>query len=492
MKKRNYKEDNHYYVQWGIAALILMVYVVATLISYNNKMGEQSKDRVLSQITKQAVEIRGFYEGRVTANSNMMKSLGNYIAKMDDITSDEAIELISEVKESNSMERIFIIDDTGHAIDDSGLYYEIVDTSDKIQQILEGKNDFIIYTNLEGNTVMVQAVPIQKDNKVYGYLVIEQKAKAMNKVIDFPIYSYSIIYKDGLVAENLGDDVICEVGKNILDTVKSKSFEEGTYTTFSQAITGGRSTSVMVTINKSNYYLVTQPITNTDSEIIVIARSDIIERTAREENSNTRTMVLKLLVSLIAFIALIAIIYIINRLAFSKTSMELQNKAETDLLTDLLNKISTEKKIEEYLSSEGKDKTCMMCVLDIDNFKKINDTMGHAFGDEVLAALGKQIRSEFRVSDIIGRTGGDEFIIFLKDLKDDTIINREAERVENFFRNFTVGEYTKYSATASIGAAIYPRDAQDFESLYKAADSALYKAKNRGKNQLAFYRESNK
>ena len=201
-------------------------------------------------------------------------------------------------------------------------------------------------------------------------------------------------------------------------------------------------------------------------------------------------MIMKILFSIGIFVALIIIIYIINRVSFTKESMELQNKAETDLLTDLLNKISTENKIKEYLEAEGQDKTCMMCVLDIDNFKKINDTMGHAFGDEVLATFGKKIRSEFRVTDIIGRTGGDEFIIFLKDLKDDAVIEREAGRVAGFFKDFTVGTYTKYSPTASIGAAIFPRDGQDYESLYKAADTALYKAKKRGKNQLAFFSET--
>ncbi len=201
-------------------------------------------------------------------------------------------------------------------------------------------------------------------------------------------------------------------------------------------------------------------------------------------------MIMKVLISIGIFVGLIIVIYIINRVSFTKESMELQNKAETDLLTELLNKISTENKIKEYLEGEGKDKTCMMCVLDIDNFKKINDTMGHAFGDEVLATLGKRIRTEFRVTDIIGRTGGDEFIIFLKDLKDDSIIEREAGRVAGFFKDFTVGTYTKYSPTASIGAAIYPRDGVDYESMYKAADTALYKAKKRGKNQLAFFSEA--
>ena len=76
---------------------------------------------------------------------------------------------------------------------------------------------------------------------------------------------------------------------------------------------------------------------------------------------------------------------------------------------------------------------------------------------------------------------------FLKNIKDDDLILKEGKRVENFFRNFQAGDYVKYSVTASIGAAVYPRDAKDFEELYKAADHALYLAKRRGKNQLAFY-----
>ena len=91
------------------------------------------------------------------------------------------------------------------------------------------------------------------------------------------------------------------------------------------------------------------------------------------------------------------------------------------------------------------------------------------------------------MTDIIGRTGGDEFTIFLKSLKDDSNTLSEAQKLIAFFKDFEAGEYVKYSATASIGAAIFPADGKDFETLYKAADQALYKAKERGKNQLAFY-----
>ena len=271
---------------------------------------------------------------------------------------------------------------------------------------------------------------------------------------------------------------------------KNKSDESNNSMTFIQNLKSGRAGTTHVVNSKGRgSYICYQPIGRTGASIAVVIQDDQINRSIIEENQDTRSMIMKVLFSIGIFVALVIIIYIINRVSFTKESMELQNKAETDLLTELLNKISTENKIREYLEGDGRDKTSMMCVLDIDNFKKINDTMGHAFGDEVLATLGKRIKAEFRVTDIIGRTGGDEFIIFLKDLKDESVIEREAGRVAGFFKDFTVGTYTKYSPTASIGAALFPRDGSDYESMYKAADSALYKAKKRGKNQLAFFND---
>ena len=338
---------------------------------------------------------------------------------------------------------------------------------------------------------MVSA-PIRTEDEWRGNLILVYKADKIAKQMDSTAYSYALVYANGIIGEVYGaESGIYQPGDRLSEVVDKLTFDEGSSTVFMQSIESGRAGTVHVNDGKGvSCYICHQPIATTGACVIVSVRDNQINRSIQEENRDTRSMIMKVLISIGIFVGLIIVIYIINRVNFTKENMELQNKAETDLLTELLNKISTENKIKEYLSGEGKDKTCMMCVLDIDNFKKINDTMGHAFGDEVLATLGKRIRTEFRVTDIIGRTGGDEFIIFLKDLKDDSIIEREAGRVAGFFKDFTVGTYTRYSPTASIGAAIYPRDGVDYESMYKAADTALYKAKKRGKNQLAFFSEA--
>ena len=195
-----------------------------------------------------------------------------------------------------------------------------------------------------------------------------------------------------------------------------------------------------------------------------------------------------LIIIISAFICLIMVVNIIGRIRNNEKRKELEDKADTDLLTGLNNKLATERKIKEYMANNPNSQS-MLFILDVDDFKKINDTMGHAFGDEVLRSLGQQLPAIFRATDIIGRVGGDEFMIFLKGVTEADSVRKEAKKVENFFRNFKAGEYVKYAATASIGVAVFPQEGADFESLYKAADQGVYKAKKRGKNQVAFYQE---
>lgn len=232
--------------------------------------------------------------------------------------------------------------------------------------------------------------------------------------------------------------------------------------------------------------LVYSPMEVNDWVVIVGVNQEYVNKREKNYWKNSISMIYQILGVIFVFLVIFLIYHFIGKKKNDENDRLLREKADTDLLTGLTNKLATERGIKDYIA-QNPDSLAMMFVLDIDNFKKINDTMGHAFGDEVLKTLGRTISPIFRVTDIIGRTGGDEFTIFLKFLKSDENTLKEAQKLVKFFKDFTAGEYVKYSVTASIGAAVFPADGKDFDSLYKAADSALYKAKKRGKNQLAFY-----
>lgn len=276
---------------------------------------------------------------------------------------------------------------------------------------------------------------------------------------------------------------------NFLDNVNDLKGSHESAGQFKTCYISGVGSAIIAEYKNEKRMLVTSPIGDTGYSLVYGVRYSYVENYIESYYDASRDIMIKIIIVVIVFSTFIIGVILLTTFRNKERGRELETKADTDLLTELYNKLATERKIQEYLSSDPEGRG-LMFILDIDNFKKINDTMGHAFGDTLLRTLGKEIKAEFRATDIIGRTGGDEFIVFLKNLNDDASIEHEANRLLRFFQDFKAGgDYVKYSATASIGAAIFPDDAANFKDLYVAADKALYRAKKRGKNQLCFYKE---
>ncbi|MCR5279242.1 MAG: GGDEF domain-containing protein [Lachnospiraceae bacterium] len=276
---------------------------------------------------------------------------------------------------------------------------------------------------------------------------------------------------------------------NLVNVIENNS-NKNDYYLFKARFIGRLDGSVAANYNGDERTFAFAPIGEGDLYLAMGLRQDYFERMCANYIDETRKVTLRLGCVIAMFALFVFGTFIFSSIRHKEQGRQLEDKADTDLLTDLNNKLATERKIQEYLDTQL-DERGMMFIFDVDNFKKINDTMGHAFGDLMLKTLGKDIRSVFRASDIIGRIGGDEFVIFLKNINDDAEIMQEAKRLTAFFHDFKAGgDYVKYSATASIGVAIYPDDARNFKALYEAADQALYRSKKRGKAQLTFFNEA--
>lgn len=163
-------------------------------------------------------------------------------------------------------------------------------------------------------------------------------------------------------------------------------------------------------------------------------------------------------------------------------------RSETDPLTGLYNKATTQNLIENSFKAQYNSQHALL-MLDVDDYKHINDTFGHGFGDATLAELSCKLKSIFRSSDIVGRIGGDEFMILMKDLKAPEMI---AEKAGDICRKLMTS-YEKDGKTctvsASVGVAVFPQDGTTYDELYKKADTALYRAKANGKNNFMFYND---
>ena len=165
----------------------------------------------------------------------------------------------------------------------------------------------------------------------------------------------------------------------------------------------------------------------------------------------------------------------------------LESKSKMDLLTQLYNKVTTEAMIEEYLSTCPPEERQGFIIVDIDNFKGINDTLGHIYGDNVLKKVSARIKDLFRATDIVGRVGGDEFVILVKDMPDDDLLEVKLNEICAIFHDAYTGGNDEYKISASVGAAISPTDGTTFAELYQHADVALYRAKNSGKDRFRLY-----
>lgn len=167
--------------------------------------------------------------------------------------------------------------------------------------------------------------------------------------------------------------------------------------------------------------------------------------------------------------------------------LDLLLRAEKDALTDLYNKGAAEQLIENAIQDSKKDTLNALMIIDLDNFKEVNDLMGHAQGDQVLVDTAAALNDIFKGGDIVGRIGGDEFVVFMKNLNAisnaDILANKVVQNVSFTFDY----EERQIQVTCSVGVAIYPYHGSNYEELFYKADKAVYTAKANGKCGYRIY-----
>ena len=182
---------------------------------------------------------------------------------------------------------------------------------------------------------------------------------------------------------------------------------------------------------------------------------------------------LSVLASMFCFSAIIH-----SSLTRHEDSVQLVKKSQTDLLTGLLNKVSFEEECSDYLSRRVVGARCMLFIFDLDDFKDVNDKYGHQTGDKTLKLFSEILKGYFHPDDVIGRVGGDEFMVLVLGEMPDGFADRRCRSIIHEFRTTEVDEAKGF--TCSIGI-VEDTQGHTFDELYKAADAALYKAKQEGK-----------
>jgi diguanylate cyclase (GGDEF)-like protein len=170
---------------------------------------------------------------------------------------------------------------------------------------------------------------------------------------------------------------------------------------------------------------------------------------------------------------------------------ELKTQAERDLLSGLLNKIYMEKHVTKAISESSQEMIGALFIIDLDNFKQVNDQLGHSFGDQAICDTANKLTLVFSEKDFIGRIGGDEFCVFLclkaSVANAKSVIEKKANTLKAILAEDYSNETVAVPVTPSIGISLFPEQGSSFKDLFRQADIALYHVKNNGKNNYAVY-----
>jgi diguanylate cyclase (GGDEF)-like protein/PAS domain S-box-containing protein len=171
-----------------------------------------------------------------------------------------------------------------------------------------------------------------------------------------------------------------------------------------------------------------------------------------------------------------------------QSQTQLEHLAHHDPLTDLPNRLLFEDRLEHAIANAKREKTHLAVLfLDLDRFKNINDSLGHAVGDALLVQVAQRLRHLLRHNDTAARMGGDEFTILVENLVDPSYSAVIATKIQNQLKKPFEIFGRKLHITVSIGISLYPEDGRDVGNLTKNADAAMYQAKENGRNNYRFY-----
>ena len=496
-KQTNHIKDDHIhrnaFAQWGIPVILLLIVLIVMVTNFCVISRNEANASINNRLVMEAGTYAAGIERRLSITTSAANAIAAIMADKDKCTTSDIAWYAKKLQNSQvNTYMVVIADNEGKGYSSEGEQVNIYNED----YFAVSRSVRYCITNDDGilnERAYVIAVPYYQENISKGAIYLFISADKIANMLPNGGYdlhtAFAICDSKGKLLGSSGEKTAFTANDQFIENLERASLDDMPISRIHTRLGKQVEFAFEAELNEETKTIICVPIGISDWQYITILNQSYVDKLISNEWKNARNMTIELAIAASAFICMVILIAVINRFQYNERNKELAIKADTDQLTGLNNKMATERKIQEYLE-RNPDSQCLFFLFDIDNFKKINDTLGHAFGDEVLRSLGQQLSNEFRVTDIIGRTGGDEFILFLKDLNSDEILEKEAKRFADFFHSFQAGQYVKYSATASIGATVFPRDAKDYHGLYTTADSALYEAKRRGKNQMCFYNKS--
>lgn len=447
-----------------ISCLVLGLLVLFT--SIENQVVLNSRQTLTTNINKQAIHLKSIMDMHFQYLNEIAEFIGNKEINIEDI-----IETLNCISSNTDLGRIAYIQSDGTAYYDDGNIKNVAHR-EYFQRAMQGEQNLSnpLESSVDQKTKVILSVPIYDGEEVIGVLGGSYDVSKLSHTLFDDLF-------DGqgytLILDNTG---------NIITKSNGKKVSNSNIITYYKEYLGENKKKIKQDFKKNkngfilinNEYFCYTPSGFNDWMIAYIVPIKAVE----SDYSFITEYAINILVIFVICTSLL--IWYLFHLHF-KEKKYLSKAAHTDALTDLYNKNYTQTEIENILVKHPLDTHCFL-ILDLDNFKSINDTYGHAQGDVVLGKVGSILKDQFRQEDIIGRIGGDEFVIFMVNVENQEIVEERIQNLLNAIHSLHIDQIQDYSFSMSIGACFYPDSGNDFMHLYKNADKELYKIKQTTKN----------
>lgn len=472
-------------IRFAIALTAFLCYLVVAFMvffaSVDNAVNKNTVELLRSNVQQQSYH----FEAVIDLQFNTLEVAASYIGMQPQrLTAEQMEDVLQSLSSTDTFGRTMLIlpDGTGYTSD--GITTQVKDRAYFITA-MSGERALSnpISSSVDGDNKVVLAVPVRRNGEVTAVLGGSYDVGALSNLLFADIYDgkgYSfIVTADGSVVSS-GTTYADWSGRNFFDAYGKVKYSKGSLEQMREDFQERSGGSIIVDNQGVGSYLAYEPLDCNDWVLCYVVS---------EEDAKSSYVFIthyELLLGLAFLVGVGALLLTMQRLN-ARDRRRLMQKAEEDPLTGLLNKESTARSITDWLNEERCKGFQVLLMVDLDHFKEINDTYGHATGDLVLKKAAQVLRGVFRETDIVGRVGGDEFMVFLKNVGNPEVVQRLMSTLNSRIRAVTVDDLPEETLSCSIGAAFYPRHGKDFTLLYENADRALYEAKRAGRNGHAVF-----
>ena len=487
MKRRAFELRN-YVIATGvfIAAVVVGIFIFFTCVQRSVEVN--SREIMMTDVSRQSEHMRTILD----IHYQYLNEIASEMGQSDELFSQENKDRLVSLYEKTELERMALIDTAGNAYYDNGVTKNVAHRR-YFQEAIQGMQTISdpLESSVDQEIRVVLGVPVYKDDEIIGVFGGSLNVGALSRLLFADLFggegSCSIVTSEGdVIAFESGtaSDRKVTYGTNMFEYYNEKNLNgEHTLESLQKQFKEGKTGLIKLSLgerNESDRYLAYMPLGYNDWMICyavpVKAAQQDYDFISRYE-----------LIFMGSFCVLVAILILYIALRNNKEKAELVRSAQVDALTGVYNKENTQKFIDSMLNIGSRNVLTGFMILDMDHFKEINDTFGHAVGDKVLQSFGALLQSQFRDLDVVGRIGGDEFVVLLYDIGSRENMERRVKSLQEKIREMEIPELQGHKLTSSAGIAFAPKDGNSFMELYRRADNALYQTKRGGRDGYSVY-----